>query len=422
MEFEKSTIKKIAYRLLPLLVLGYLIAFIDRVNVGFAKLSMNSDIGISDAVFGFGSGLFYITYVIFEIPSNMLLEKIGARIWIARIMITWGIVSACSVFISGEKSYYALRLLLGVAEAGFFPGVILYITYWFPPKYRANIIAIFMVSVPLSSFIGSPISSSLLTLDGLFGLKDWQLLFLFEGIPPIILGILVFLFLPDKPQSAKWLNEKEKQWLISQQNSVKKKESIHIRNIFNKKILALAIVYAGASGASQCLSIWQPSIINSLGFSGMSVGILNALPFGIACIMMIFWGRHSDSKKERVYHTQIPLLSVVIFLIGIAFVFTHSFLVMICLIIAVSATYMFKGPFWALCSEYLPASLVAFGLAEVNSIGNLAGFVGSSLIGFIKQNTGSFAYSLIPIASISLIGCLILYFITKSIKKSSFEV
>ncbi|PAF42052.1 MFS transporter [Helicobacter sp. 11S03491-1] len=421
---EDKTIAKIAWRLLPLLMLGYFVAFVDRVNVGFASLSMNADIGISSAIFGFGAGLFYITYVIFEIPSNLLLEKIGARIWIGRIMISWGIISACGMFISGEKSFYAIRLLLGVAEAGFFPGIILYITYWFPPKYRAKIIAIFMVAIPLSSFVGSPISAYILTLDGLWGLKDWQLLFLLEGLPAVILGILVIMFLPNKPSDANWLCDEEKQYITTKtipSPGESKKSSINLKNFFNKRILALSLAYAGASGASQCLSIWQPVIIKSLGFQSLATGFLNALPFGIACVMMILWGRHSDLKNERIWHSKISLFLVMFFLIVIAFVFEYALLVILSLIIAVSATYMFKGPFWALGGEYLPAGLVAFGLAEVNSIGNLAGFIGSWLIGIIRDWSGSFTYALIPIALISLAGCIVLHFIGKHQNLSSIK-
>ncbi|PAF47373.1 MFS transporter [Helicobacter sp. 12S02634-8] len=418
MDSQNATITKISYRLLPLLVLGYLIAFIDRVNVGFAMQSMHMDLHISMAAFGFGAGLFYITYVLFEIPSNMFLEKVGAKVWISRIMVTWGIVSVCGALVSGEKSFYLIRLLLGIAEAGFFPGIILYITHWFPPKYRANIIAIFMVSVPLSSFIGSPISASIMQLDGLLGLRDWQLLFILEGIPAIILGVLVFFLLPNKPQEAKWLTNTQKQWLASELYSQPKGSirSASFKSLFNKKILALAVIYAGASGASQCLAIWQPSILNSLGFSGIAMGVLNAIPFGVACVLMIVWGRSSDTKGERVYHTQIPLLCVSIFLVVMAFVFSHAFLVMVCLVVAVSATYMFKGPFWALCSEYLPAGLVAFGLAEINAIGNLAGFIGSTLIGIIRSFTGSFTYAMVPIALIALLGCTLLYQMTHTPK------
>ena len=421
-DLERRTMSKVAWRLLPILMLGYFIAFIDRVNVGFAALQMNHAIGLNAAAFGLGGGLFYLTYVLFEIPSNLAMQKVGARLWIARIMISWGIVSAATAFISGPSSFYTMRILLGAAEAGFFPGVILYLTQWFPAAYRARIIAVFMVAVPLSSFVGSPLSASLLQLDGLFGLQGWQLMFIIEAVPAILLGLVTPWLLTNKPQEAKWLDTEEKAWLVRQLETEQTRAAkpadgqAHgsLRDILlNRYVLAAALVYAGASGASQCLSLWQPQIIKAFGLSTLETGMLNSIPFGVAAILMLWWGKHSDRTKERVWHSGLPLAAVAIGLTLVAFTHSSLALTVALLVIAVAATYMFKGPFWALASEWMPGAAAAAGLAQVNAVGNLAGFVGSAMLGAIKEATGSFALALLPIALIAAIGCMVLWLLTR---------
>jgi sugar phosphate permease len=417
---ERATMRKIAWRLLPILMLGYFIAFIDRVNVGFAALQMNHDIGLNAAAFGLGGGLFYLTYVLLEIPSNLALQKVGARLWIARIMISWGLVSAATAFISGPSSFYAMRLLLGAAEAGFFPGVILYLTYWFPAAYRARIIAVFMVAIPLSSFIGSPLSAALLHLNGWFGLKGWQAMFILEALPAVLLGLLTPWLLTDKPAKAGWLNAEEKAWLEGrlqeEGGSAKLGGKTHVRLsevLSNRYVLAAALVYAGASGASQVLSLWQPQIIKSFGLTTTQTGLLNSIPFGVASILMLWWGKRSDRKDERVWHTGLPLAAVALSLALVPLgAHTLAFTIAL-LVVAVTGTYIFKGPFWALASEWMPGAAAAAGLAQVNAIGNLAGFAGSSLLGAIKEATGSFALALLPIALLSFIGCVTLWQLTR---------
>jgi len=421
-QLERQTMRKVAWRLLPILMLGYFIAFVDRVNVGFAALQMNHAVGIDAAAFGLGGGLFYLTYVLFEIPSNLAMQKVGARLWIARIMISWGLVSACTALITGPNSFYAMRILLGAAEAGFFPGVIFYLTQWFPSAYRARIIAIFMVAVPLSSFIGSPLSAALLQLDGLFGLQGWQLMFVLEAAPAILLGLMVPWLLTNKPQEARWLSAEEKSWLTRQletEHAAAGKAADgaghgRLRDILlNRYVLAAALVYAGASGASQCLSLWQPQIIKAFGLSTLETGLLNSVPFGIAAILMLWWGKHSDRTRERVWHSGLPLAAVAISLMLVAFTGSSLTLTIALLVLAVTGTYIFKGPFWALASEWMPGKAAAAGLAQVNAVGNLAGFVGSAMLGAIKQSTGSFALALLPIALISLIGCVTLWLLTR---------
>ena len=409
-QIESETIRRVTFRIIPFLMVCYFIAFVDRVNSGFAALHMNQDIGLTAAMFGLGGGLFYISYVLFEVPSNLAMQKVGARLWIARIMISWGIVSAAMAFVVGPYSFYALRLLLGAAEAGFFPGVILYLTYWFPAQYRARIVSIFMVAIPISSFLGSPISASLLQFDGFLGLAGWKWLFLLEGAPAIILGLLTLFVLPNGPADARWLTSEQRDWLRNrlEMERTRKQAVGHLslmQVLVNKYVLAAALVYAGASGASQALSLWQPQIIKSFGLTDMQTGILNAIPFGLASVLMVIWGQSSDRTGERVWHTAIPLgLIAASIVLGLA---TNALMpTMIILCLAVIGTYTFKGPFWALSTEWLSAGAAAAGIAQINAIGNIGGFVGIYLHGVIKDATGSFPMGLLPLAVLSAAGCI----------------
>jgi MFS transporter, ACS family, tartrate transporter len=293
-DLERATMRRVTLRLLPFLMACYLVSFIDRVNVGFAALQMNKDVGLTASMFGFGSGLFFVTYFIFEVPSNLVLEKVGARLWIARIMITWGLVSAATAFVVGPYSFYLVRFLLGAAEAGFYPGVLLYLTFWFPKSYRARVVALFMVSVPAASFIGSPISAALLQLDGWLGLRGWQWMSIVEAAPAILFGGLAFFILPDTPLQAKWLTAEQRRWLTDRIKSERdggrcsSRRSIW-RVLIDKHVLAAGLIFAGSTGASACLSIWQPQILKSFGLSNMETGLLNSAPFGVAAVLMVLW-------------------------------------------------------------------------------------------------------------------------------------
>lgn len=409
---ETQTMRRVTWRIIPFLMLCYFIAFVDRVNAGFAALQMNHDIGLSAAAFGLGGGLFYITYVLCEVPSNLAMAKVGARLWIARIMISWGIVAACMALVVGPYSFYAVRLLLGAAEAGFFPGVILYLTYWFPAQYRGRIVALFMVAIPLSSFFGSPISAALLQLDGVLGFHGWQWMFVLEALPAVILGVISFFYLADGPASARWLSDPQRQWLASrlaEENSSPKATAKHLslwQVMSNKYVLAASLIYAGASGASQCLSLWQPQIIKSFGLSNMQTGLLNSIPFGVASVLMILWGRSSDRSQERRWHTALPLLLLAGSL-GLAPLVNSLGATILVLCVAVTATYIVKGPFWALATEWMSAGVAAAAIAQVNAIGNLGGFFGSYLLGVIKDATGSYALGLLPLAALSAAGCIL---------------
>jgi MFS transporter, ACS family, tartrate transporter len=422
-KIESETIRRVSFRIIPFLMVCYFIAFVDRVNAGFGALHMNQDIGLTAAMFGLGGGLFYVSYVLCEVPSNLAMQKVGARLWIARIMISWGLVSAAMAFVVGPYSFYALRLLLGAAEAGFFPGVILYLTYWFPAQYRGRIVSIFMVAIPISSFLGSPISASLLQLNGFLGLAGWKWLFLLEGAPAVVLGLLTLVVLPNGPADARWLTSEQREWLRNrlEMERTRKQAVGHLslmQVLVNKYVLAAALVYAGASGASQALSLWQPQIIKSFGLTDMQTGILNAIPFGLASVLMVIWGQSSDRTGERVWHTAIPLgLIAASIVLGLA---TNALMpTMIILCLAVIGTYTFKGPFWALSTEWLSAGAAAAGIAQINAIGNIGGFVGIYLLGVIKDATGSYPMGLLPLAVLSAAGCIAVLLLGQSGTRNS---
>jgi len=418
-KIETETMRKVTFRIIPFLMVCYFIAFVDRVNAGFAALQMNQDIGLSSAAFGLGGGLFYITYVLCEVPSNLAMEKVGARLWIARIMITWGIVAACMALVVGPNSFYLVRMLLGAAEAGFFPGVILYLTYWFPAEYRGRIVAIFMVAIPISSFLGSPISALLLQLEGYLGYHGWQWMFVLEAVPAVLLGIASFFVLPNGPANARWLTDAQRGWLanrLAADSSSPRKAVGHLslwQVVSNKYVLAASLIYAGASGSSQVLSLWQPQIIKSFGLSNMQTGLVNSIPFGIASVLMILWGRNSDRTRERTWHTAIPLLLLAVSL-SVAPFASALLPVVLLLCVAVTATYIVKGPFWALTTEWMSAGVAAAAIAQVNAIGNIGGFLGSYLLGVIKDAAGSYSLGLLPLAALSGAGCIMVLALSRN--------
>jgi ACS family tartrate transporter-like MFS transporter len=407
---EARVLRRVTWRLLPLLMVSYFIAYVDRVNIGFAALQMNQDLHLSSSVFGLGGGIFFLSYFLFEVPSNLALEKFGARRWIARVMISWGLVSAAMVLVVGPTSLLVVRFLLGAAEAGFFPGVILYLTYWFPAEQRARIVAIFMVAIPVSSFLGSPISAALLELHGWLGVKGWHWLFVMEAVPAVLLGIVFFFAMPDRPADARWLLTAERDWLVARLDSERHRDRPfgHMtlwQVLRNKYVLVLALVYAGGAAASSGLSIWQPQIIKSFGLTNMQTGLLNMIPFGVASIAMILWGRASDRAGERVWNTAVPL-GLVALALGSALLIHSLAPVLAILTLALIGTYAMKGPFWALASEWLPGTAAAAGIAWINALGNLSGFAGTWLLGVIKDATGSFALALLPLVILAGVGAL----------------
>jgi ACS family tartrate transporter-like MFS transporter len=373
---------------------------------------MNKDIGLSGTVFGLGGGIFFVGYFLFEVPSNLALEKFGARTWICRIMITWGVVSAGMAAVVGPNSFIFVRFLLGAAEAGFFPGVILYLTYWFPAEQRARIIGIFMVAIPVSGFIGSPISGALLGLDGLLGLRGWQWVFILEAAPAVLLGFVCLAWLTDGPGHASWLTDEQRGWLIDklEQERRQAKRVTHgsvWRVVRNPTVLALAVIYAGGATASSGLGLWQPQFIKSFGLTNAQVGWVNALPYAFSAIAMIWWGRRSDLRKERLWHTAIPLgLSGIALALCIPFPTLVPTVILLCL--CVVCTSVTRGPFWALASEYLSAPSAAAGIAMVNALGTGFGFICNGLMGSIYDATHSYPMAMLPIVGFASLGTIVL--------------
>ncbi len=408
---EAATMRRVSWRLMPFLILAYLLCYIDRVNVGFASLQMNKAVGIDPKTYGLGAGIFFIGYFILEVPSNLGLERFGARKWIARIMLSWGVISGAFALIGGPTSFLVLRFLLGAAEAGFFPGVILYLTYWFPAVYRAKIVGIFMVAIPVAGLIGSPISGAILGMDGVLGLGGWQWIFILEAVPTLLLGVASFYWLTDRPEHAPWLPPQQQQWLIARLAAEGRRQSkIGHQSVWkvmrNKYVLVMALVYAGAAGASTSLALWLPALVKSFGLTNFQTGLVNAIPFGIAAVWMILWGRNSDRTGERVWHNALPLAWMVVAMVA-TFWFIKDIWVVIPLMTLIAAgTYASKGPFWALSSEWLGATTAAAGLAQINALGNLSGFFFNYMIGWIKDETGSFPLAIMPIAVVAAIGAI----------------
>lgn len=408
---ERTAIRKVTVYLLPFLMLAYFVSSIDRVNLGFAALQMNKEIGLTSAMFGLGGGLFFIGYFLFEVPSNLVLERFGAPRWIARIMISWRVISACTAFVVGPWSFYGLRFLLGIAEAGFFPGVILYLTYWFPRAYRSRVVSLFYVAVPLSSFVGSPISAAILGVEGWLGLHGWQWLFLLEGAPSVLLGLVALRVLPRRPADARWLTPEEKCWLeqtvMSERMDERPVAGVGVwRVMLHPQVLLLSLVYAGSSAASNGLSLWQPQILKAFGLTDMQTGLLNSVPFLLAAIVMILWSRRSDMLHERVWSTALPL-GISALALACCLWTSSLTLTVILLSATLIGTYAFKGPFWALSTETLSAGAAAAGLAQVNAIGNLAGFGGTALIGVIRDATHSYPLALLPLVILEATGCVV---------------
>ncbi|KQN57849.1 MFS transporter [Erwinia sp. E602] len=408
---EKRVMRKVTLRIIPFIMLLYFIAFLDRVNIGFAALTMNQDLGFSPTIFGLGAGIFFLGYFLFEVPSNLILHKVGARIWIARVMITWGLVSGCMAFVQGTTSFYTLRFLLGVAEAGFFPGIILYLSYWFPAARRAQVTAIFMAAAPLSTALGSPISAALLEMHGFLGYAGWQWMFVLEAIPAVLLGIVVLFFLTDRPAKARWLTDEEREWLETtmlaeeQARASKQSHSSAWRGLADKRVLALALVYFGTSAGLYTLGIWSPQIIHSFGASSMEIGFLNAAPAVVGVIGMILWARHSDRSNERSWHVIGACLLAAAGLIyaGSVSSLLSVILALTLVTVGISAS---KPPLWSMPTLFLSGPAAAAGIATINSIGNLGGFVGPMMIGIIRQQTGSYTGGLYFVAGLLVISAL----------------
>jgi MFS transporter, ACS family, tartrate transporter len=409
---ERSTMRKVYLRLLPFAVFSYILAYIDRINVSFAGLTMRGDLGMSAGTFGFAVGMFYWAYFIFEVPSNVILEKVGARIWIARIMITWGILAGLTAFVTDATTFGIVRFLLGVAEAGFFPGIILYFTYWFPSYHHARIVSGFLVGLPVAVALGAPISTGLLGLDGLFGLKGWQVMYIAEAIPTVVIGVVTFFVLTDKPEQAKFLNPEERDWLVNT-IAAERRATEAVRTftlwqaLYNPKVLLLALNYFGIVTASLGMLIFIPQMIKSMGdFSNMTVGWLTMIPYISGAIAMVVWGRISDRMNERRWNLFVGCVFSTVGLV-IAGMTMGTPWALVGMSIAAMGFYGSKGPFFAMPPLFLSGAGLAAGIAWINSIGNLGGFFGPWYIGMMKDMTGNFAGGLYGLALLGLIAAIV---------------
>lgn len=401
-ELKKRTMRKVALRLAPFLGLLYFINYLDRTNIGFAGPNgMNADLGLTQTTFGLASGLFFIGYLLLEAPSNLALHKFGARRWIARILVTWGIVAALIAFVPGAGTLYVLRLLLGIAEAGFFPGIILYLTFWFPKADRARAVALFMVAIPLSNVIGAPLSALLIQHghELLFGLAGWRFMFLIEGIPAVVLGIICWYFLTDRPKDAKWLEPAERDWLQAEMDAedAATAATYHVpvgASLRNGRMWALSFIYFGIVYGLYAISFFLPTIIAGfqerfgVEYTIMEKGLLTAIPFVFAAIAMLLWARHGDATRERVWHVVIPT-AVAAIVIPITTMVSSPFLAMVCVSIFASGIMCALACFWPLPTAFLSGAGAAAGVALINSVGNTSGFFGPYITGFLADKTGT---------------------------------
>jgi D-galactonate transporter len=392
---ERQTMSKVTWRLMPLLMLGYFSAYLDRSNVGMAATTMVDDLHFSNAVFGFGAGLFFLGYFIAEIPSNLILHRIGARRWIARILITWGIIAAITAFVWNEWSFYGNRILLGLAEAGFYPGVLLYMTWWFPSFYRSRMMGLFQSASVISLFIGPPLGGLLLQMHGLAGLHGWQWLYVIEGLPAIIMCVVFYLFLTDRPHEASWLNTEERSWLQKRLDAEQaQKEAVRKFSLVDAfsdyKMWLLTLAYFGQNISSYGLVFFLPLIVKGLGVETQWIGLVSALPYVCAFVAMIAWGYHSDISGERKWHLTGAALVAAGGLATCALIGTgHPVITMVVLCIAMMGQQSLIPIFWSIPSAMLTGVAAAGGLAMINSLGNLGGWFGPSIYGLIKDATGS---------------------------------
>lgn len=420
MELEKRTLRRVSWRIVPFIMLLYFIAYIDRVNIGFAALTMKEDLSFTASILGFGAGIFFWGYFLFEVPSNIVLHKVGARIWIARVMVTWGLISAGMAWVNSPTSFYVMRFLLGAAEAGFFPGIILYLSYWFPARHRAGVTAFFMAAAPISTALGSPLSAALLEMNGVLGLKGWQWMFILEAIPALILGVVVFFFMTDRPEQAKWLKDDERKWLVNamQAEAAGKgpaaKHSVWA-GMLNPKVLALSLIYFGTSAGLYTLGIWAPQIIKQLGVSSMTVGLLNAIPPAVSVVAMVLWSRHSDRTGERTWHVILACVAAAVGLVIAAGSSSIVGLIAALTLVNVGISCA-KPPLWSMPTAFLSGAAAATGIATINSIGNLGGFAGPAMIGWIKDQTGSFAGGLYFVAGLLVVSAITTLLLSRSAK------
>lgn len=420
-ELEKRVMRKITWRLLPVMVVLMTINYLDRVNIGFAGIPMREDLGLTAKMFGMAAGIFFIGYVLFEVPSNMALAKFGARLWIARIVFTWGVVATAMAVIQGPTSLYVLRFLLGVAEAGFGPGMIFYVTLWFPAQYRARVLAAFLAAVPVSYMLGAPLSALMIEHSHDFlGLAGWRWMFLLQGVPSILLTIVVLVFLIDSPAKAKWLNTEEKDWIVGRLEAERAPiaREAHgkgiLKSVINPRVLVLGITYMGVALGIYSISFFFPQIIAEfeklygMSFSVTQIGFLAGIPYGLAAIAMILWGISSDRRNERRIHFVIPAVAS-----AVAITLTPSMqsatLAMATVAVAAIGVHAALGVFWDIPARMLAGTAAAAGIALVNSIGQVGGFVGPYAMGWLRDATGNYNAGLYMIAGFMLLSAVAVF-------------
>jgi MFS transporter, ACS family, tartrate transporter len=417
-ELQRKTILKVSWRLLPLIVVCYLVNYIDRTNVSFAALTMNKDLGLTAYMYGWGAGIFFFGYAFFEVPSNVVLQRVGARLWIARIMITWGIISGLMAVAKGPVSFLVLRFLLGVAEAGFFPGMIFYLTQWFPSAVRARAISILYIAVPVSNAIAAVFSGLILGMDGIHGFKGWQWIFIIEAIPAVLLAVVVLWLMTDRPAVAHWLTPEQREWLEGQLQA----ERSHVESagrlsmlqaLTDWRVLVLSAIYLTGVTASYGVVFFLPQIIKSLGLSNLMTGFVTAIPYTIGTIGLVVWGYSSDRLKERRWHLIIStgLAAVGLFSAGWL---SHSYFAILAMCVATVGIYGSRPSFWPMPSLFLTGGAAAVGMALINSIGNLGGYLGPIAVGWIKDSTKSFEMALYFLGGCALLSTVITLYATRA--------
>ncbi|MBC8008130.1 MAG: MFS transporter [Prolixibacteraceae bacterium] len=413
-----AAVAKVRRRLLPLMIICFFIAFLDRVNVGFAALQMNEDLGFSAKIYGFGAGIFFIGYFLFEVPSNLILHRIGARIWIARIMITWGLIAAGMAFVQGTTSFYVMRFLLGVAEAGFFPGMILYISLWFPARERARATAIFILGLPISVLLGAPLSVALLSLDGLAGFQGWQWLFVIEGIPAVVLGFVVLAYLTDRPAEAKWLTAEQRDWLVARL-AAEAAATARVRTLTvgqtlrNKEVLTLAFAFLCNVVPIYGITMWLPLIAKSAGdLTNFQTGMVTTVPYVCAAVAMVINARHSDRTGERKLHI---LVAALIGACGFVLAATAAspYIGLLGLCIGAAGIWCANTVFWTLPASILTGAAAAAGIGLINAVGNLGGFIGPYMTGWIRESFGGFGPAMLCLAAFLTLHGIVLYFFVR---------
>lgn len=409
---SSTAVDKVSRRLIPFLFLLYALNFLDRVNVGFAALSMNRDLGFSPAVYGFGAGVFFLGYCLFEVPSNLVLYRTGARIWIARIMVSWGLIASAMMLVRTTAGFYGLRFLLGVAEAGFFPGIIFYLTYWYPARERARAYAWFLAAIPICGVIGGPVSGALLGLDGSLGLRGWQWLFLLEGIPSVVVGLVVLRLLPDRPRAARWLSPAERSWLEVTLEAERAGQGAAHGASLAKAFRSPVVWWLGGCYfllvvALYGFALWLPQLLKATGrFSNFEVGVITAIPYSVAAVGMVLVGRRSDQTGERHFHLALPALAGAVGFIAVTRAESTAVLVA-ALSLTAFGVLGWLGPFWALPTAFLREQGAAGAIALINSMGAVGGFVGPYLIGKVREQTGGFTIGLLLLAGSLMGGVLI---------------